>query len=169
MIAEPKTSRPHMPDGYIDPTTLDPPIPWSEARERWEAALLYWICSVRPNGQPHVSPVWGVWVDDTLFFDGSPETRRMRNIAANPHIAVHLDSDPKRQESFTMEGVAHAVEKPERALTERVAAAYRDKYGSQGYAPEAEQWDEGGLYAMKPRVGIGWTVFNKDATRWIFD
>ncbi|HEU5013036.1 MAG TPA: pyridoxamine 5'-phosphate oxidase family protein [Roseiflexaceae bacterium] len=169
MPVEPTTGRPHMPPGYISPEAQGALMPWSSAREHWEWARVYWICTVRPNGRPHVSPVWGVWVDDVLYFDGSPETRRMRNIAANPHIAVHLDSDSAGNEAFTAEGIAHAVQRPDRALAERIAAAYRAKYAADGYAPEPGQWDEGGLYAMQPRVALGWTSFLKDATRWQFD
>lgn len=169
MPTEPTPSRPHMPPGYINPEMVEAMLPWSAARARWEQAKVYWICSMRPDGRPHVSPVWGVWVDDTLYFDGSPETRRMRNIAANPHIAVHLDSDSAGNEAFMIEGVARAVQKPERALAERIAAAYRAKYAADGYAPEPTQWDEGGLYVMQPRVALGWTSFLTDATRWQFN
>lgn len=169
MPTEPTPGRPHMPPGYINPEMVGAMLPWSAARMRWERAKVYWICSVRPDGRPHISPVWGVWVDDMLFFDGSPETRRMRNIAANPHIAVHLDSGPDGNEAFMIEGRAHAVQQPERALTERLAAAYRAKYAADGYAPEPTQWDEGGLYAMQPHVALGWTSFLKDPTRWQFN
>ena len=55
------------------------------------AAKNYWVASTRPDGRPHVAPTWAVWHEDRLYFDGSPETRRMQNIAANPNIAVHLE------------------------------------------------------------------------------
>ena len=37
-------------------------------------------------------PAWGAWVDGALYFDGSPETRRGRNLAQNSSIVVHLES-----------------------------------------------------------------------------
>lgn len=169
MVKEPQVDRPFMPLGYIDSAKLETLLAWHAARVRWEQARIYWICTVRPNGRPHIAPTWGVWVDDALYFDGSPETRRMRNIAANPHVAVHLDSDSAGNEAFMLEGEAQAVVMPERALTERIAVAYHAKYAVDGYAPEPEQWDAGGLYTVQPRVAMGWTSFLKDPTRWRFD
>ncbi len=65
---------------------------WSWAVERLESALNYWFSTTRPDGRPHAMPAWAVWVDHALYFDGSPETRRSRNLAVNPAIAVHLES-----------------------------------------------------------------------------
>jgi PPOX class probable F420-dependent enzyme len=164
----PTVDRPHFPTGYISPDILEELLPWDHARERLEAAKVYWIASVRPNGRPHVSPVWGIWLDERLFFDGSPETRRMRNIAANPAIAVHLDSRGDGAEVVTLEGEARELKTPERTLTERIAAAYAAKYVAERYAPSPDTWDNGGLYVMPPTIVIAWTNFQKNPTRWRF-
>ncbi|HMO56958.1 MAG TPA: pyridoxamine 5'-phosphate oxidase family protein [Roseiflexaceae bacterium] len=137
-------------------------------RIQLEAAKVYWIASVRPNGRPHVSPVWGIWLDEQFYFDGSPETRRMRNIAVNPAIAVHLDSRNDGAEVVMLEGHAHLVEQPPRLLTERIAAAYTTKYIAEKYAPSPDTWDQGGLYVVAPTVVIAWTNFQKNPTRWRF-
>src|SRR5262245_16381655 len=87
----PAASRPHMP-GYgvaKDKTGL---LPWSHVTERMDEAQNYWICTVSLDGRPHATPVWGLWVDDRLYFGGSPQTRRNRNLAENPAVCVHLES-----------------------------------------------------------------------------
>ena len=67
-------------------------LPWSQVEERLTEAKNYWLATVRPDGRPHVTPVWGVWVDRELYFDGLPTTRWGRNLAANPQATVHLES-----------------------------------------------------------------------------
>lgn len=147
-------------------------LPWEWAEERLTKAANYWFATTRPDGRPHVSPIWAVWMDGKVYFDGSPQARRMKNIAANPNIAVHLESG---NEVVILEGTAeNAPTPPERALTERLAAAYTAKYKQHDYAPEPDQWNEGGLYIMTPHTGLGWTFregeeFGRTYTRWRFD
>ena len=143
-------------------------LPWSHARERLERAYVYWIATTRPDGRPHVSPVWGVWVDDTLYFGGDPQTRRVRNLATHPAIAVHLESDDGK-DVVIVEGEAHELRAPDHALAVRIAAAYAAKYASDGYEPSPDSWDGGGLSVMHPRVALAWMDLSKDPTRWHFD
>ena len=45
-------------------------------------------------------PVWGVLVDDDLYLEtGAANTKKVRNLAANPAVAVHLVGPPWRQPS----------------------------------------------------------------------
>src|SRR3954468_22320223 len=88
----PISSRPLMPDGYGVPEHDEGLLEWSWAVERLTAARNYWFCTTRPDGRPHAMPAWAAWVNGTLYFDGSPETRRGRNLAQNASIGVHLES-----------------------------------------------------------------------------
>src|SRR5690242_14466887 len=88
----PTRTRPLLPDGYGVPAADKGMVEWSWAVEQLKEARNYWFCTTRPDGRPHSMPAWAVWVDDALYFDGSPETRRGRNLARNPAISVHLES-----------------------------------------------------------------------------
>ena len=159
----PTVDRPHFPEGYINANATKEILPWSYVQERMTQARNYWIVTATPQGKPSATPVWGVWIDDTLYFDGSPQTRRGRNITANPQVTVHLESG---DQALMLEGKAHILPgAPEKSLAERVAAAYREKYTADGYAPEATQWDQGGLHVFKPQKVLAWTNFIKDPTR----
>jgi len=163
-MTSPKITRPHFPQGYVDqPKKL---LAWSEVEEQLSEAIHYWVCSVRPNSRPHVIPKWGVWVDSRFYFDGSPETRHARNIVDNPHVAVHLASGEK---AVILEGTAHAVPRPSPELAEKVAQAYKSKYAALGYAPQPDQWDNGGLFEIVPHTVIAWTSFTQDPTKFILD
>lgn len=158
-----RISKPYMPKGYLGPEGEGTLLPWEHARRRLEEAKNYWIASTRPDGRPHAVPVWGVWLDNKLYFDGSPETRRGRNIAHSPAVTVHLESG---SDVIIVEGNAYPVQAPPRELTEQLAEQYRAKYP--GYAPAADQWDEGGLYVVLPHIALGWDNFPENCTRWQF-
>jgi nitroimidazol reductase NimA-like FMN-containing flavoprotein (pyridoxamine 5'-phosphate oxidase superfamily) len=162
-MTSPHITRPHFPQGYVDnPKAL---LEWGEVEKRLAEAIHYWLCSVRPNGRPHVVPKWMVWVKGRLYFDGSPETRHAQNIAENPHVAVHLESGA---EAVIIEGTAQAIQKPAPDLAAKVAQVYRTKYAALGYAPQPNQWDNGGLFEIIPATVIAWTRFTEDPTKFIF-
>ena len=163
-LSQPQTSRPHIP-GYGIPKTMKGILPWSYVTERMEKAHNYWIGTTDPQGKPHATPVWGVWLDGTFFFDGSPKTRRGRNLAKNPNIVVHLENGT---EAVILQGQAHEIQGVDKELATRQAAAYGAKYAASGYEPTPDTWDKGGLYRMKIHQAFAWSKFPKDATRFRF-
>lgn len=166
-IPQPKIGRPVMPDGYGVPENNDTLLPWSFVEEQMAAARNYWISTATRDGRPAATPVWGAWVDGRLYFDGAPTTRRGRNIRQNPDVVVHLESG---DQVVILEGEAVILDgPPERALAEKVAANYRAKYADSGYSPTPDQWDAGGLFIFTPRMGMGWTKFPENVTRWSFE
>jgi hypothetical protein len=155
---EPQASRPSLPEGYGVPASAEGLLPWSFARERLEQAQNYWICTASPSGKPHATPLWGVWVDDSFYFDGGMETRWGRNLAANPQIVVHLESGG---EVVIVEGSWAQARELDPALFARIVESYGAKYN---YRPDSP----GGLYVVRPRAARGWSQFPKDVTRWRF-
>ncbi|MGH2522181.1 MAG: pyridoxamine 5'-phosphate oxidase family protein [Anaerolineales bacterium] len=158
----PVASRPHIPAIYGVPKSKTELLPWSHVAERMAQAQHYWICTVSPDGRPHATPVDGLWLDDQLYFGGSPQTRRQRNLAANPAVCVHLTGGA---DVVILHGEAHELRPPERALTLRLAQASVEKYG---YGPTPEEYEANGVYVFRPWVVFAWAQFPRDATRWRF-
>ena len=161
--AEPKASRPHMPGyGILDAKSGRGLLPWGWATERLEKARNYWIATTRPDGRPHAMPVWGVWLDGAFYFSTGRESRKARNLAANPRIVVGAEP---ADEAIVVEGVAEAVTDP--ALLRQFADLYGAKY----------QWDMEGfaepVYAVRPAAAFAFIAgtgeFTGSATRWLFD
>ena len=137
-------------------------LPWSFVDERLARARNYWIVTTRPDGRPHVTPAWGLWVEERLYFGSEPRARKARNLAENPNVAVHLESG---DEVVILEGAAEVVTDPDPALAERVAAASVAKYG-------VGSSDIEGSFAVRPRVVLAWrsgSSFPATATRWRFE
>jgi nitroimidazol reductase NimA-like FMN-containing flavoprotein (pyridoxamine 5'-phosphate oxidase superfamily) len=162
----PRASRPHIP-GYGIPDGPEGLLPWSWARQRLEQASTYWIATVRPEGRPHVMPSWGAWVGERFYFEGGPQTRRARNIAHNPEVAVHVERD---DDAVIVEGRAEPLAAPAE-LEARIAEGFAKYRESHDYEVDPERWRAGGLWVMRPRVAFGWSVglYPADATRWHFD
>ncbi|HAV78827.1 MAG TPA: pyridoxamine 5'-phosphate oxidase [Anaerolineae bacterium] len=160
----PKVSRPMFPKGYVDkPVSF---LDWEWVTEQMTSSENYWISSVRPDGRPHVVPRWGAFMDNKLYYDGSPGTRHSRNIIGNPHVSLHLESGYK---VVIMEGISRPADKPSPEFAERLSKAMTKKYADQGYSPEPNQWDEGGLYVFTPRQCLAWTTFYENPTKFTFE
>lgn len=157
----PAAGRPHMP-GYGVPEDKKGLLSWAYVIERMTEAQNYWIGTVSPDGRPHATPVWGLWVDDRLYFGGSPQSRRSRNLAANPALCVHLESG---SEVVILHGDAEELRAPDQSLRMRLIEASATKYG---YTPKSEDYDAPGTWVFRPRMVLAWKQFPKDATRWYF-
>ena len=157
-----KGSRPNIP-GYGIPTTKTGLLAWSHVETRMAQAMHYWVATVGPAGQPHATPVDGLWLDGRLYFGGAPTTRRNRNLAANPNVCIHLDSG---SDVVIMHGQAPELNEPTRDLLLKLVQASKEKYG---YAPSPESYSGGGVFVFRPRVVFAWASFPKDVTRWTLE
>ena len=159
--AGPQTGRPYMP-GYGIRADAHGLLPWSWAVERLEKAHNYFVATTRPDGAPHVMPVWGVWLNDKFYFGTAPSTRKARNLAANPRCVVCPEN---AAEAVIVEGVAELTH--DRAVIREVLSLYNPKYSWNA------KEDEGPLWVVRPRTVFAFIEDHEDfigtATRWIFD
>ena len=159
---EPTSSRPHMPGYGIGAAGAGRLLPWSWATDRLGASHEFWLATVRPDGRPHVMPVWAVWADDALWFSASPGSRKTRNLAANPHVVMTTDNP---HEPVIVEGEAVPVTDPERiaAFAGWVNAKYATEY-------PAEFFVENATFRVSPQwaFGLDDADFTGTPTRWAF-
>ncbi len=153
--------RPRMPRGYAIAADREGLLPWSWAEERLTAARNYWLATTRPDGRPHVMPVWGLWLEGTLYFSTARYSRKARNLAARPDAVAHLESG---DEAVILEGAVHEV--TDAARLARFIDAYEAKYR---FRPEPHDVANA-VYALRPRVAFAWREqdFPVSATRWRF-
>jgi general stress protein 26 len=162
--AEPKAGRPRFPIDYGIPKDTRGILPWSFVEERMAKAANYWVSTTRPNGAPHVRPVDGVWVDGSLCFGGSPETRWVRNLQRNPAVTVHIGGE---DEVVILEGTAEFVTDSSHPVVAPQLAAAKKKYPQ--YYPGKRPPPFHPFWMLRPRVAFAWTLkeFPRSATRWL--
>ncbi len=158
---EPVATRPHMPD-YGIATDPDGLLSWQHVSAQMATARNYWISTTRPDGRPHATPVWGVWLEDAFYFGAGRDSQKARNLATNPAIVVHLESG---DDVIILEGTAERVIELDPALYERIADAYAAKY--EGFRPNPPASAEP-MWAVRPHKAFGWREkdFPQSATRW---
>ena len=104
------------------PGPLEPvQLPWTWATKQLKEADNYWIATIRPDGRPRCRPVWGVWLDETFYFN--TVSQAVRNLTTNPAITVHLESGSR---VVILEGEAELVSDP--LLVQRLVHLFSQKY-----------------------------------------
>lgn len=95
----------------------------AEARLRDEK--IAWLTTVRRDGQPQSSPVWFLWRDREIVVYSRPTTQKVRNVQANPKVAVHLRDVDEGSDIVSIEGEAAVDERYPQASA---IPAYVEKY-----------------------------------------
>lgn len=117
-----------------------PPLDRAEARERFATARVARMATVAPGSRPHVVPVCFALDDEVIHsaVDAKPkrsrDLRRLRNIEANPQVALladHYEEDWTRLWWARADGVARLYERGEleHARAVELLAARYDQYG----------------------------------------
>ena len=94
----------------------------AEIISKLESQQTIWFSSVRPDGRPHLTPVWFVWHEQKFYFGIDPASVKSRNIRHNPRVALALEDGTN---PVICEGTARLVEPP---LSESLLAAFFKKY-----------------------------------------
>jgi PPOX class probable F420-dependent enzyme len=79
---------------------------WDEVVRRLEASRNFWLATVRPDGRPHVMPVWAVWRSGALWFSSSLGSRKIRNLTAEPRCTLTTDD---AEHPVVVDGTAEIV------------------------------------------------------------
>lgn len=109
-------------------------LPWSRPRDILvtgpaQPGTTFFLSTTRPDGRPHVAAVGALWLDGDLYFTSGPETRKSRDLTAQPActIAVGLVGI-----DLVLDGEATRV--TDRPTLEKAAALFRDE----GWPAEVE-------------------------------
>lgn len=98
------------------------------ARHRLESEIIIWMTTVDPKGQPQTAPVWFLFETDSFLVYSLDPTPRLRNIAANPHVALNLDGDGSGGGVVTIEGTAEVdPDAPRADQVDGYLVRYRDR------------------------------------------
>ena len=163
-MPEPKSSRPHMPGyGIAGPGEGRGLLPWSWAEECLVNSHDYWLASVRPDGTPHVMPVWGVWAQGAAWFSSGHESRKARNIASNPRAVITNDNP---RQPVVVEGTTELI--VAEPAVEVFTSWVNTKYGTD--LPVSFFIDNACFRLAPTRViGLDDADFTTSPTRWIFE
>lgn len=79
-----------------------------------------WLATVRPDGRPHLIPIWFGVLDGKWYFVTDPQSVKARNLQHNPRVALALEdgTDP-----LVVEGEARPI-----SPSADVVRLFKDKF-----------------------------------------
>lgn len=139
-------------------------VPWSWAEERLVRSRDYWIATRRPDGRPHLSPVWGVWRDGALEWSCSARSRKALDLAADPRCSA-ATADP--EQPVVVDGTAEVVADRDELVA--FTAAANGKYDG-GYGDVALDTATVTAFRLRPAtvIALDEADFTGSPTRWRF-
>lgn len=125
--------------------------------ERLRTELIMWLSSTRPDGRPHLVPVWFLWDGQSIMMFSKPDNQKIRNLRQNSNVMVSLEAANEGEDIVLIEGQATLLEEPTSAV---MTPEYMEKYSSQ---IAAFQWTPEGMAAeysqairIQPTRFIAW-------------
>jgi len=109
-------------------------------------------------------PVWGIWLEDAVWFSSSRGSRKARNLDANPNCTITTDN---AYEPVIVEGAG--VRFTDLSTVTRFVAAINQKYTTD-YSVDFFNPDRNACFQVRPTWAFGLTEsdFTGSPTRWIF-
>jgi general stress protein 26 len=145
--------------GYQMPEDTINLLSWDFVSAHMAPSQHYWLTTISAAGRPHAVPVWGLWYQNRVHFEGSMKTAWARHLVRDPHITVHL---PNAEQVVVIEGTAHIIEDDEidSAEWDKLDTLFQSKY----------QVDKGSPYwYVQPSKVLAWDGGDlQTMTRWIF-
>jgi PPOX class probable F420-dependent enzyme len=95
--------------------------------ERLRDDVMIWLASVRPDGRPHIVPVWFLWENGTVLIFSKPD-QKVRNLRHSPQVALALDDTQHGEDVVMLDGTAELVDDANiTAALPAYAAKYRER------------------------------------------
>lgn len=127
---------------------------------------------MRPDGQPHVTPLLSVWIEGALYFCTGADERKAKNLESNSNCVLTTGCNTLN-EGFDLVIEGEAVRVSDEARLQRVADRYKSKYDwTFTVSDGAFRGDAGNVaqvFEVKPKTAFGFgrgEPFSQ--TRWRF-
>jgi PPOX class probable F420-dependent enzyme len=87
-----------------------------------------WLSSVRPDGRPHIVPIWFSWDGREILIASKPNAQKVRNLRANSTVMLALGEAEDDFDVGLLEGRAELLDAPAATV---LPASHCTKYRSQ--------------------------------------
>jgi PPOX class probable F420-dependent enzyme len=122
-----------------------------------EQEPIVWLSTVRPDGAPHIVPIWFWWDGDALLVFSKPDAQKVRNLRARPAAMLALGDAEEDFDVGLIEGRAEILDRPTRDV---MPAAHLEKYAEQMAAIGLTAAEYAETYSLVIRIVpdrfVGW-------------
>jgi PPOX class probable F420-dependent enzyme len=92
------------------------PQPGTPLEQRLRTESTVWLSSTRPDGRPHVVPVWFNWDGSVFDLFSKPNAQKVRNLRQHPDVMLAVGRPEHEWEVELVEGTATVLEAPTEAV-----------------------------------------------------
>ena len=148
------------------------PTAWSDVQAALRDAELYWITTVRDDGRPHVTPLIGLFLDDTMHFCTGIEEQKAKNLEKNPHCTLTTGRNTWNEGlDIVVEG--SVVRIADESRLQQIADAIEEKYGAVWHFDVKDGGFDGGggtahVFAVSPSSVFAFAKAPHSQTRFQF-
>lgn len=125
--------------------------------ERLARDPILWLGTTRPDGRPHVIPIWFVWDGAAISLYSKPNAQKVRNLEHNPSAMVAVGEPEEEMDVELIEGRAEVLPSPTADL---ITPAYFEKYrafmSASGLTPEVYAQTYSKAVQIRPTRFLGW-------------
>jgi PPOX class probable F420-dependent enzyme len=113
---------------------LQPPS--DHVAKRLRDNVIIWFSTVRPDGRPHLVPVWFLWQNGTILIF-SKSDQKIRNLRANPRVMMALDDTQGGDDVVLIEGMTELIEGIKVTTSPEYLAKYSAQFQGMHWTAEA--------------------------------
>ncbi len=92
---------------------------------RLRAEPIIWLSTARPDGRPHLVPVWFLWDGQTILIFSEPGAQKVRNLRYSQQAVLALDTADEGEDVVIVEGDATLLAA---GTVDSTLPAYVEKY-----------------------------------------
>ena len=122
-----------------------------------EQEPVVWLSTVRPDGGPHLVPIWFWWDGEALLVFSKPNAQKVRNLRERPSVMLALGNAEDDFDVGMFEGTAELLDEP---TSEVLPAGHLAKYARQlaaiGLTAEEYAATYSQVLRIVPSRALGW-------------
>ena len=119
------------------------------------------LASTRPDGSPHVVPVWFVWREEAIYVSARRDSSTWRNIERDPRVCAtfHTGSSWRELAGIVIRGHAEPLS-PQHPALRGVMSEWYEKYrmalAGDGFRAFAQQVEQPGMLRIRALEVASW-------------
>jgi PPOX class probable F420-dependent enzyme len=122
-----------------------------------EREPVVWLSTVRPDGGPHLVPIWFWWDGEALLVFSKPNAQKVRNLRERPSVMLALGDAEDDFDVGMLEGRAELVDAPTSAVMPNGhLVKYARQLAALGLSAEAYAATYSQVIRIVPERILGW-------------
>jgi PPOX class probable F420-dependent enzyme len=122
-----------------------------------EQEPIVWLSTVRPDGAPHIVPIWFWWDGEALLVFSKPDAQKVRNLRARPAAMLALGDAEEDFDVGLIEGRAELLDRPTaEVLPPAHLAKYAEQMAAIGLTPDEYAATYSLVIRIVPDRYVGW-------------